>query len=468
MPTNDAISPLGYQQELKRSLSLFDLLAYGLVFMVPIAPVTLFGIVFNASHGMVPLVYAMGLLAMMFTALSYRAMAREYPVAGSVYTYASRSLGAAVGFLGGWALLLDYVLIPTISYVTAAIAVHAAIPIISRPLCVLVMLSAATVINVLGIQAAARASFVLLAVQVLIIVLFVALSVQALTHPVGGAHLSLRPFYNPAEFNLSLIAGALSFAVLSFLGFDAISTLSEEAQGGAAAIGRATLLSLGMCAVLFVLQTYLAALFLPGKTALPPGEATQAAFYQIADRLGGYVFKFLLAVPGVFVASLAGAVTAQAATARLLYGMARDGKLPRALARVDARRGVPLPATLLVAAVTLVLGLMLVDQLEFLSSLISFGALLGFVLLHLSVIKHFIWHQGSRRWVQHLAVPLMGLVIVTDVLWNVQRNAKLVGIAWLSIGVVAFISSKRLRATSAAGTHASGGGELSDGGADLH
>ena len=435
----DDLPTLGYKQELKRSLSVFDLLAYGLVFMTPIAPVPLFGIVFNASHGMVPLVYVIGALAMTFTALSYMAMSKEFPVAGSVYTYTSRSLGRAVGFLSGWAILLDYLLLPTIIYVSCAIAVHAAVPMLSRPLCVVFMLVGATAINYRGIETTARASFVLLALQLVIIVVFVVLSVIGLMHHVAGAHLSLAPFYNRAQMAPGVVFGAFSIAALSFLGFDAISTLSEESKGGARAIGRATILSLCICAALFVIQTWLASLFLLGKTSLPAGDATNAAFYDVAALLGGYPFKFLLAVPGIFLAGTAGAVTAQAATARLLYGMARDGQLPHALAHVDPKRKTPVRAIVLVAAITLVTGVLLVNQLELLSAMISFGALVGFLLLHVSVIAHFNRHRMSPKWMRHVIAPAIGFVIIGYVLLNTQSIAKIAGAAWMLAGLAALV-----------------------------
>ena len=443
----------GYKQELKRSLSLFDLLAYGLVFMTPIAPVTLFGIVFNASRGMVPLVYIIGAVAMVFTALSYMTMSKEYPVAGSVYTYASRSLGRTVGFLSGWAMLLDYLLLPAIIYVSCAIAVHAALPVVPRTVCVLVMLMGATSINYLGIETTARASFVLLSIQILIIIAFIILSVLAIIHHVAGAHFSFAPLFRSAEMTPAAIFGAFSLAALSFLGFDAISTLSEESKGGAGAIGRATMLSLCICALLFVIQTWLASLFLLGKVRLPPGDETNAAFYDIAATIGGYGFKFLLAVPGIFLAGIAGAVTAQAATARLLYGMARDGQLPRALAHVDAQRQSPIRAMVVVAAITLVMGLLMVDRLELLSSMVSFGALVGFLLLHVSVIVHFKVRQRSRRWARHLIVPAIGFSIIAYVLLNLQQTAMVVGAGWLLVGaIVSIIPNSRRTSVDTAKT----------------
>src|SRR5579871_2651990 len=150
------VEALGYRQELKRSLTLIDLLIYGLVFIVPMAPVAVFGIVFNASHGMVPLTYAVGLVAMVFTALSYMAMSRAFPVAGSVYTYAARSLGPTIGFFAGWAILLDYILMPTLNYVACAIAMHSDFPGVPQAFWVIGLLALATLVNYFGIQTTAR------------------------------------------------------------------------------------------------------------------------------------------------------------------------------------------------------------------------------------------------------------------------------------------------------------------------
>jgi amino acid transporter len=442
------VEAFGYKQELKRSLSLFDLLVYGLVFIVPGAPVAVFGIVFNAGKGMVPLIYLIGLIAMVFTAFSYMAMARAFPVAGSVYAYAARSIGPAAGFFAGWAILLDYLLLPTLTFVACAIAIEATVPGVPKSVWVVAMLTLCTVVNYFGIETTARMSIVMLVLQLIILAIFLVMGIGALRRGVGGAHLSLSPFYNPAVLTPSLVFGALSLAVLSFLGFDAISTLSEEARGGPAMISRATILSLALSAVLFVAQTYLASLFVLGRTSFAPGDPTTQAFYDIAGRIGGYGLKFLLAVPGVVLGGLAGALTAQAATARLLYGMARDGKLPHALAHIHPTRKVPVRATFLIAAITLVLGLFMVDRLELLTSIVSFGALVGFLMLHVSVIAHF-RRQGSTDWWRHVVLPAIGFLIVAYVLWNAEGNAKIAGLSWLAIGAV-FYAALRVMGRSTA------------------
>lgn len=433
--TETGIEAFGYKQELKRSLGLFDLLVYGLVFIVPIAPFAVFGIVFNASKGMVPLIYLVGLVAMLFTALSYRAMSAAFPVAGSVYTYAARSIGPEAGFIAGWAILLDYLLIPTLTYVVCAIALAAVIPGVPKFVWVVLLLGFSTIINYFGIEATARMNLILLVVQLVILAILVGVGLVALSHGVGGAHLSIQPFYNPAVISSSVIFGALSLAVLSFLGFDAISTLSEEAKGGSLAIGRATILSLVLSAILFIAQTYLFSLFVLNRTSFRPGDATDAALYNIAAMIGGKWLEFIVTVLGVLFSGIAGAMAAQAATARLLYSMARDGKLFRFLAHVHPVRKVPEYAIFVVAAITLVLGVALVSQLDFLASIVSFGALVGFLMLHISVMAHFLWRQKSRDWFRHLVVPLIGLAIIAYVLLNAETNAKIAGLIWLAVGV---------------------------------
>ncbi|MEJ0065774.1 MAG: APC family permease [Caulobacteraceae bacterium] len=438
------VEALGYKQELKRALSPFDLLVYGLVFIVPIAPWSSFGFVFNASNGMVPLVYFVGLVAMVFTALSYMTMSAAFPVAGSVYAYAGRGIGESAGFLAGWALLLDYLLLPTLIYVICAASVHAIYPAVPKALLVTAFLGFNTVINLFGVESTARLSVVLLASQLILLALFMTLCVLAVLHGVNGAHWTVTPLYDAHRVTPSLIFGALSLAVLSFLGFDAISTLTEEAKGGARAVGWATMLSLLLAAGLFILQTWLASLVVLDRTQFKPGDETTTAFLVIAKLIGGEPFRFVVSIVGVLISGLAGALTAQAATARLVYSMARDGMLPRALAHVGAKRQAPDRAILLIAVITLTLGLVMVDQIELLTSMVNFGALTGFLALHVSVVYHFIIRQRSRDWIRHLVVPTLGFLIVGYVLVNAELNAKIAGACWMTVGVVALVVIKRL------------------------
>jgi len=433
------LEKFGYRQELKRSLGLLDLLIYGLVFIVPTAPFSVYGIVFNAGHGMVPLIYAVGLVAMLFTAFSYQSLSEAFPIAGSVYAYAARSIGPSAGFIAGWALLLDYLLLPTLALVAAAIAFNALVPEIPKPAWIVAMIAFITTVNYLGIESTNRANFILLGIQAGVLIALMAMCVVGLARGTAGAHLSLQPFFNPAEFSPGIIFGALSLAVLSFIGFDAISTLSEEVKGGPKMVGHATVLSLILCALLFIAQTWLVSLFALGRTHFPPGDATNDALYAIASLLGGPWLKFLVAIPGVALSSIACAMVAQAATARLIYGMARDGKLPRALAHVHSDRKIPDRAIFFVALVTLAMGFFFAGRFELITSLVSFGALVGFLMLHISVVAHFIWRKQSRDWLKHLVSPAIGLVIIAYVLWNAESNAKIAGSCWLAVGVAILI-----------------------------
>lgn len=432
-----ALAEFGYKQELQRSLRLRDLIVYGLIFMVPIAPFAIFGPVFNASHGMVPLTYVIGLVAMIFTALSYREMSRAFPVAGSVYAYASRGIAGWVGFLAGWALILDYLLIPTLLYVTGAAAMAAVLPGVPGWLWVVIFLVLNTVVNLLGVELGAWVNRVFLIGEMIVLTLFIVLAIITISHGTGGAHWSTLPFYNPKEFSVGLVFTALSIAALSFLGFDAISTQSEEVQGGPKVVGRATIISLLLVAVLFIAQTYLAALIVPGKTAFSDAEVNQA-FYNVAGLTAGHWMTILIAVSSALAGAIANSLVAQNAISRLLYSMGRDRVLPKFLAHVSKRK-VPERAILVVAVISLILGIGFVGQVEFLSTLVNFGALFSFLLLHISVAFYYLIKKRQKTFGMHLVVPLIGFVIIGYVLYSADAPAKIGGSIWLAIGVIVLL-----------------------------
>ncbi|MEO7366428.1 MAG: APC family permease [Gemmatimonadaceae bacterium] len=436
---NAELSEFGYGSELRRSLSLADLLVYGLVFIVPIAPFAIFGIVFNSSKGMVALTYVVGLIAMVFTALSYREMSRAFPIAGSVYAYAGRGISPTAGFLAGWAILLDYLLIPTLCYVVGAAALRSVVPQIPQAAWVIGFVVFNTAINLLGIETTARASRIFLVGELIVLALFVVFGAIAVSRGVNGAHWTIAPFFTPKVFHIELIFSALSVAVLSFLGFDAISTLAEEAKGGARVVGRATMITLCIAAGLFILQTYIAALLVPGQTEFTGDTATNDAFYTIAGMAGGASLKITVAVAVALAAAIANALVAQAATSRLLFAMARDGQLPRFLAHIHPVRQVPQRALLFVSAVSLILGLFFVGQVGLISSLVNFGALFSFLLLHVSVVVYFLFRQRTGAIGLHLVSPAIGFIVIAFVLMNADVHAKIGGLVWLAVGVVIVI-----------------------------
>ena len=438
----DDITRYGYTQELHRSLSFGDLLVYGLVFMVPIAPFGIFGSVFQGSGGMVALAYAIGMVAMMFTALSYAQMSRAFPMAGSVYTYAGRGIAPPVGFLSGWMILLDYVLVPSLLYLIASIAMNSLIPSIPVWLWLIGFVVLNTVVNSMGIEMTAKVNKVMLAAELVVLAIFLVIGIVALAQGKGRGF-DFSPLYNSDTFSWSLVFGAVSIAVLSFLGFDGISTLAEENKETAQAIGRAMVAALLVAGVLFIVQTWVASLLVPQPDQLiSQGDPEGTAFYDAAAVAGGQWLSKLTALATAIAWGFANSLVAQAATSRLLYAMARDRQLPSFLAKVHERKGVPVNATLLVAVVSLVLGLYFStrdDGISLLSTLVNFGALTAFLALHVSVVWHFVGREGSRQWWTHLLAPAIGFAILAYVLLNAQLQAKWLGLIWFGIGLAVLV-----------------------------
>ncbi len=431
------IEHYGYRQELHRSLSFTDLLVYGLVFMVPIAPFGIFGSVYQGSGGMVALAYVIGAVAMMFTALSYAQMSRAFPMAGSVYTYAGRGIGAPVGFLSGWMILLDYVLVPSLLYLIASIAMNSLVTSIPVWVWLIGFVILNTVVNYMGIEMTAKVNKVMLVAELIVLGIFLVIGIVALAQGKGNGF-DFTPIYNSDTFSWSLVFGAVSIAVLSFLGFDGISTLAEENKETARAIGRSMVAALVVAGLLFIVQTWVASLLVPdADRLLNEGDPEGTAFYDAADVAGGEWLSKLTALATAIAWGFANSLVAQAATSRLLYAMARDRQLPSFLAKVHERKGVPVNATLLVAVVSLVLGLYFNtrdDGISLLSTLVNFGALSAFLALHISVVWHYVGRQGSRSWWTHLIAPVLGFAILAYVLINAQLEAKWLGLIWLGIG----------------------------------
>ena len=427
-----SLQEFGYQEQLHRALSTRDLVVYGMIFMVPIAPFSVFGFVSDSAKGMVPLAYLLGLIGMFFTAMSYAAMSKAFPVAGSVYAYAQRGLHDVAGFFSGWLILLDYILVPALLYLFSAVALRPILPAVPVSVWLVGFIAFNAVVNFIGIQLSARINRYMLVMELAVLALFVGLGLATLYGGAGAGHLTLMPLYDPRVFSINTIAGATSIAVLSFLGFDGISTFAEETRGGRNSVGRATILALGLIGVLFMLQTWIA-------TDLSRGmhfSAPETAFYDIADRAGGAWLRLLVIIAVVLASAVANAMAAQAAVARVLFAMARDGKLFAFLAKVHPRFKTPYLSTLVVAGVSWLVGLAFAGRVDDLTSIVNFGALSSFVLLHLSVIHHYFMRHKSGAWLQHLVFPLVGMAILLYVLFEMDRLAKLVGAAWLGIGVV--------------------------------
>ncbi|MBB5940239.1 APC family permease [Streptomyces zagrosensis] len=463
------------QDTLRRTLTFRDLVVYGLLFIAPMAPVGVFGALDATSHGAVALVYLVATVAMAFTAYSYAQMVRVAPRAGSVFTYARVGLGEGPGFIAGWMAMLDYLLIPAVAYLFSGIAMEELVPSVDRWVWTAIAVVVTTGLNLWGVRAAALVGFLVLAMEIAVLLVFVVAAVVELAAH-GAQRDWLSPLTGQSGFTMTAVFSAVSIAVLSYLGFDAIASFAEETlddgQGGAARKGsgwrsaagparvsRAVLTCLAVAGFLFIVQTYLAALLSPTSSAeLAADPAAQgSAFYDAVDSSVGTWLHDLVAVSKAIGAAFA-ALAGQAAAGRLLFAMARDRRLPGVVAKVNLRSGVPRRALLSAAVVTMVAAVWAArrdDGLDRLVSVVNVGALTAFALLHASVIGWF-WvrkRAEAPSVLRHVLVPLAGMGIVVAVIVEASSTAQIVGAIWLGVGLVVLAVQWRGRTTGGSADH---------------
>lgn len=438
------------QARLRRTLGFRDLVVYGLLFIAPMAPVGVFGTLDAKSDGAVALVYVAATVVMAFTALSYAQMVRVAPMAGSVFAYARKGLGEGPGFIAGWMAMLDYLLIPAVAYLFSGIAMNSLVPEVSRWVWTALAVVLTTLLNLWGVRAAARVGFAVLAMEIVVLLVFVVSAVVVLVRD-GAQRGWLSPLTGDSGFSMTAVLGAVSVAVLSYLGFDAIASFAEEVTGGSAQVARAVLFCLVLAGTLFVAQAYLAALLEPMTSAeltADPG-AQGSAFYDTVDAAVGTWLHDLVAVSKAIGAAFA-ALAGQAAAGRLLFAMARERRLPGLLSKVDPRSGVPRVAILLAAVVTLVAAVWAArrdDGLDHLVSVVDIGALTAFVLLHASVVGWFVVRrrEGEPSWWRHLVVPVVGAGVLIAVIVEATGSAQVVGACWLAVGLVVVLVQRGRR-----------------------
>lgn len=430
---------------LRRSLGLPQLLAYGLVFIGPAAAVGVWGTLDAKSGGVVPVVYLVATIVMALTASSYALMSAAVPRAGSVFAYASEGIGRSAGHMGGWMMLLDYLLIPSVAYLFSGIALHSLIPQVPVWVFVIAAVVISTGLNLAGVTVTAWVSTVVVVVEVVVLaaVLVAGIWVLAGVGPVRGW---LDPLTGGAAgLDAGLVLGAVSVAVLSYLGFDALATFAEETRGGVKVIGRATLICLVLAGTLFIAQTYVGALLSPLTTAeLQADPSLQGdAYYAMVDSEISPLLHALLAL-AKGIGAIFSALVGQAAASRILWDMGRSGSLPRVFSRLSARTGVPVVGVLVASA-----GNVLVagwastrgDGLDLVSSMVDVGAITGFVLVHASVIGYFVLRRrgGAVRPVRHLVIPVLGAGLLIAVLTASSPVALVVGAIWAVLGVVVLL-----------------------------
>jgi amino acid transporter len=417
---------------LHRALTFPDLVIYGMVFMLPTAPFSLFGIVHRASNGHVPLAYLLGAIVMAFTARSYGLLSKRIPLAGSVYTYTRMGIGETAGFIAGWLILLDYIIAPGLMYVISAASLHDLVPAIERWQWVVIFTVIGTGMNIVGIKIAAKANALMLLGMLVILAIFLVCGAIALSSGHGNGSLTARSIYSPEHFSWHAIGTAILISSTNFLGFDAITTLGEEVLPNRRhLLGLAGLTTLAIIVALFFIQTWVASDLLPGVHV----HDDDTAFYDIAEAAGGRWLRVATSLTTALSFGIACAIVCQSAIARILFAMARDRQLPHVLARIHPKTHQPYVANLLVGAVSLQLALIFQNRIEDLALFQNFGALSAFCFVNVAVIGYF-WVKLQERAIwSHLVIPAIGLMI-TMVLLSAMRVATLtLGASWLAIGV---------------------------------
>lgn len=427
------LAPLASEQQgrFRRVLGVPSLVLFGLVYMVPLTVFTTYGIVTQITGGRVPVAYIITLAAMVFTARSYARMAVAFPFAGSAYIYAQRSFGPGIGFLSGWSLMLDYLFLPMINYLVIGIYLNAAFPAVPPWVFIVASVLLVTVLNIVGIVSVARANFVIIAVQAVFIVTFVVLGSAALGGPTVDP---VAPFVGDGSADgVGVLFAGAAVLCLSFLGFDSVSTLAEEAKEPTRSVPRAIMITTIAAGVIFIGLSYLAQLVYPSNVF---ADVDSAALDVMGAAGGQFLGVFFTAA---YVAGAAGsALTSQASVSRIIYAMGRDGVLPeRFFGRLSARFGTPVLATVCVSLISL---LAIVIDLGFIIEMVSFGALIAFSVVNLTVIKHYFVDEQKRRGaaavLSNLVLPAIGFALTVWLWTSLSPRTFLIGLSWLALGVV--------------------------------
>jgi amino acid transporter len=420
---------------LKRTLATRDLVIYGLVFMIPLAPAAMYGVYVTPSNGMVALCYLIGMLAMLFTGMSYRFMSKKYPLAGSVYLYVQKGVSPQLGFLTGWSILLDYFLMPATVVIIGSSFANALLPAIPTWIWAIAFIVFSTVTNVLGVDIMSKCSWILFALQVVVIAAFIICTLRLMIR--GEIHFNTLSFYNPGHFELSGILKATGVVILSYLGFDAISTLAEETVNPEKSVGRAIIWAILLSGIIFIATTFFAGIAYPDYQKLN----ADTAFIDIISFVGGKWLTAITTIVLVLSFGVATCQTSQAAVARVLFAMGRDGVLPKQLSYISKKRQTPYVAIILVGAVITPVSIFF--SLDLISTMVSFGALVGFILLNITVIwKFFIQDKETRVRepvkcvLKYLICPLVGLIVTSGIFINLGSTAHIVGFVWIGAGLL--------------------------------
>ena len=422
------VEPVGYTSPLEKTLHLRSLVLFGLAYTAPLIVLGTFGVIAVASNGGSAGSYLLATVAMLFTALSYGILAKHFPVAGSAYTYVRKAIDSRVGFIVGWTILLDYLFLPLVIWLIGASYLTNQFPAVPAWVWIVAFIVITSALNLVGLKVADKANLILMTFQVLILVLFVILAV---VHLVRGSQslVSATPLVGAGGIG-ALAAGA-AIAAYSFLGFDAVSTLTEETHDAERNIPRGIVLVAVIAGVIFIVVAYSATLVAPGSTF----DDADSLSSEIAKTIGGSLFgAFFLAA--LIIAQFTSGLAAQAAVARLLFAMGRDGVLPkRVFGLVSAKFHTPWFNILLAGLIGL--GAIFLDV-STSTSFINFGAFTAFTLVNVAVIAYYVRHRRTESLNpgRYVVIPIIGALVDAALLTQLDSKALILGGSWLTIGII--------------------------------
>lgn len=441
MEKQNTISSKENTQTLKRVLPLSFLIFYGIAYVSPTSVFGTFGLVNQDTHGMIPLTYLVATCVMAFTAFSYKHMSSQFPYAGSVYTYTSKTINPHGGFLCGWAILIDYMLLPMVCYLLSAIYIKTYMPGIPTWLIVVVMIGIVSVINYRGIEISAWANNTIVIIQWIFMVAFLIFLIKWITtgDPTNQAAFSFTAFFNAEEFakpevGIGAIFSGASVLALAFLGFDSVSTLAEEAVRPKKDIGTAIVVVCIFCGCFNGFFAWLMNCSWPNNwfEVSSADNGAQELMIKVCGSAMGYIFTAVYVI-----ACIACSIAAQGSAARILYGMGRDGLLPKKVfAHVHNKYRTPTYSIIVIAIISLSAIFM---NLDLACSVINFGALLGFTMVNICVIVYFFFKKKCRSamgFFKYLLVPLVGATFCAIIFISLDKYSLIVGGIWLLIGAV--------------------------------
>ena len=417
---------------LKRTMKLHHLVIFGVAFLTPMIAYTIYGVIATASHGVESGSICFAVIAMMFTALSYGHMAKAFPAAGSTYTYTRKAINSKLGVIAGWIVLLGYVFFPMAIWLIGASYFSAAVPAVPSWVWLVGFIVVTTLINIVGVEVGSKINFIMVSIQVVIIIAFLIFTIKAITEGMGeGTLASFSPFYNPDISFGYTVAGAAA-ACYCFLGFDALTTFTEDTVNPTKNIPRAIILTLLVCGAIFLIVTYFTHLVHPSYDYSNPDNAAYEIARQVAPSVFGGIFLI-----GTIAGQFAAGLSAQASGARLLYAMGRDGVLPKKFfGKLNSKTHTPINSIVLTGVVALFAIFLDVTKA---TAYINFGGFVAFFFVNLSVIAYYFVKQRQRSLkgtILYLVFPVIGALLCLYLLIHLDRLAIILGCAWTVAGII--------------------------------